>query len=126
MACHDLVSFPGTEKGEGEKDRLVSTVCACALIFQKFLENCITSGHLRYTDFCEVADLYCVEDAYHNHALCERWRGSDESTKLFGCKNDPRVCPFQLKPTTSDDVIFPLKFTDALNKTMQTITVKAI
>ena len=40
--------------------------------FQKFLENRITSGHLRYTDFCEVADFYCVEDAYHNHALCER------------------------------------------------------
>ena len=94
--------------------------------FQKFLENRITSGHLRYTDFCEVADFYCVEDAYHNHALCERWRGSDESTKLFGCKNDPRVCPFQLKPTISDDVIFPLKFTDASNKAMQTITVKAI
>ena len=38
--------------------------------FQKFLENRIISGHLRYTDFCEVADLYCVEDAYHNHAVC--------------------------------------------------------
>ena len=40
--------------------------------FQKFLENRITSGHLHYTDFCEVADLYCVEDAYHNHALYEQ------------------------------------------------------
>ena len=29
--------------------------------FQKFLENRITSGHLRYTNFCEVADFYCVE-----------------------------------------------------------------
>ena len=68
--------------------------------FPKFLENRITSEHLRYTidnrdyvtyvrisvrstygyvvsiiygytDLCEVADFYCVEDAYHNHALCE-------------------------------------------------------
>ena len=92
----------------------------------KFLENLITGGHLRYTDFHEVADFYCVEDAYHNHALCEWWRGSDKSTQLFGCKNDPRICPFQLNATTSDDIIFPLKFTDASNKVMQTITVKAI
>ena len=27
-----LASFPGAEKGEGKKERLVSTVCACALI----------------------------------------------------------------------------------------------
>ena len=27
-----LASFPGAEKGEGEKEHLVSTVCACALI----------------------------------------------------------------------------------------------
>ena len=33
--AHDsatLASFPGAEKGEGKKERLVSTVCACALI----------------------------------------------------------------------------------------------
>ena len=94
--------------------------------FPKLSENHITSGYLRYTDFCEVVDFYCVEDAYHNHALCEWWRGSNESTQLFGCKNDPCVCPFQLKATTNNDVIFPLKFTDASNKAMQTITVKAI
>ena len=55
-----LASFPGAEKGEGEKERLVSTVCACALNSWK-----TSSGHLRYTNFCEVADFCCVEDAYH-------------------------------------------------------------
>ena len=39
--------------------------------FQKFLENHITSRHLRYTDFCEVVDFYCVEDAYQDvYMLC--------------------------------------------------------
>ena len=39
----------------------MSTVCACALISKNSCKNHITSGHLRYTDFCEVADFYCVE-----------------------------------------------------------------
>ena len=33
--------------------------------FQKFLKNCITIGHFHYTNFSEVADLYRMEDAYH-------------------------------------------------------------
>ena len=115
--------IPRRGEGGGEKGA-PGVYCMCMCV--KFLENRITSGHLRYTDFCEVANFYCVEDAYHNHALCEWWRGSDESTQLFDCKNDPCVCLFQLNATTSDDVIFPLKFTNASNKAMQTITIKAI
>ena len=30
-----VASFPGAEKGEGEKEHLVSTVCACTLISWK-------------------------------------------------------------------------------------------
>ena len=61
-------------RGEGGRGKGAPGVyCMCMHInFQKFLENHITSGHLSYTDFCEVADFYYVEDAYHNHALCER------------------------------------------------------
>ena len=69
MRLRRLSLIPRREEGGGGKERLVSTVCACALISKKFLENRITSGHLRYTDLCEVADFYCVEDAYHSHAV---------------------------------------------------------
>ena len=85
---------PRRWEGGGEKG-VPGAYCMCMHVnFQKFLENRITSRHRRYTAFCEVADFYCVEDAYHSHALCEWWRRSDASTQLFGCKNDPRVCPF--------------------------------
>ena len=87
---------PRCGEGGGEKGAPGVYCTRMWVNFQKFLENPITSGHLHYTDFCEVADFYCVEDAYHNHALCEWWWGSNENTQLFGCKNDPRVCPFQL------------------------------
>ena len=62
---------PRRREGGGEKG-VPGVYCTCMRInFQKFLENRITSGHLHYTDFCEVANFYCVEDAYHNHTLCE-------------------------------------------------------
>ena len=67
---HSLV--PRRGEGGGGKGAPGVYLMRMRVNFQKFLENRITSGHLRYTDFCEVADFYCVEDAYHNHALCER------------------------------------------------------
>ena len=39
-----VASFPGAEKGEGKKERLVSTVCACALISKSFWKTVSLAG----------------------------------------------------------------------------------
>ena len=45
--------------GEGGGEKGVPGVYCMRMCFNfpKFLENLITSGHLRYTDFCKVADF---------------------------------------------------------------------
>ena len=76
-----LSLVPRRREGGGEKGAPGVYCKRMRINFQKFLENFITSGHLRYTDFCEVADFYCVEDAYHQpHSVWtmkrERWKHS--------------------------------------------------
>ena len=63
---------PRCREGGGEKGAPGVYCMRMRVNFQKFLENRNTSGQLRYTDFCEVVEFYCVKDAYHSHALCER------------------------------------------------------
>ena len=61
--------------------------------------NCFSvlcRGNVRsgYTNFCEIANFYRVEDAYHQP--CSVWMMT--STQLFSCKNKSHVCPFWLMP----------------------------
>ena len=111
------------EKGEGEKERLVSTVCACALISKNSWKTVSLAG-ISVTLTSVRLPIFTVWKMHTTTMLCVN--DDEGAMKALDCKNDPCVCLFQLDATTSDDVIFPLKFTNASNKAMQTITVKAI
>ena len=57
----DTSLVPRCRERGGEKGAPGVYCTRMCVNFQKFLENHITCGHLRYTDLCEVADFYCVE-----------------------------------------------------------------
>ena len=67
-ASANIASFPGAEKGEGKKERLVSTVRACALISWKTVSPAgisVTLTSVRLPIFT-VWKMHTT-----NHALCE-------------------------------------------------------
>ena len=103
----------------------MSTVRACALIFKNSWKTVSLAG-ISVTLTSVRLLIFTVWKMHTTTTLCVNDDKGAMKALIFGCKNDPRICPFQLNATTSDDVIFPVKFTDTSNKAMQTITVKAI
>ena len=76
-----LSLIPRHREGGGEKGAPGVYCTRMRVNFQNFMENFTTSGHLHYTDFCEVADFYGVENAYHQPQtvwtmMRERWKHS--------------------------------------------------
>ena len=62
-----------------------------------------------------------------DHALSKRWRGSDENTQLFACKNYSPICPFQVNTVAREGCNLSLWSSSiALNEMIQAIVVKAI
>ena len=107
----ELAWFPALRGGG--KEHLVSTVCACMLIFKKFLENRITNGiSVTLSSVRQPISLQCGRYLPPS-TLCERLQRNNESTQLFAYKNHLRVCPFQLQHLMT---IFPLKFTNRLKQ----------
>ena len=121
-----VASFPDTEKGGGEKERLVSTVCACVLISKNSWKTVSLVGISVTLTYVRLP-IFTVWKMHTTATLCVNDdEGARNALSFSVARMIHAFCPFQLNATTSDDVIFPLKFTDASNKTMQTITVKAI
>ena len=88
-------------------------------IFHKTCSVTLTS--VRHTHFSRI------KDAATDYSLCGQWRGSDEGTRLFACRNCPRVHLLQLTASAPDWRNLSLWSSPiTLNEAMQTVTVKAI
>ena len=66
-----LASIPGAEKGEGKKERLVSTVCACVLISKNSWKTVSLAG-ISVTLTSVRLPIFVWKMHTTNHALCER------------------------------------------------------
>ena len=122
-----LTLFPGSRAWAEKKEP--GTHCLRMLSFPRISGNLeisrktcsVTLTWARHTDFSRI------KDAATDYALCERWRGSDEGTRLFASRNCPPVRPLQLNASACDWRNLSL-WTSPItsNEAMQTVTVKAI
>ena len=71
LGSHHFSLVPRRGEGGGEKERLVSTVCACALISKNSWKTVSLAG-ISVTLTSVRLLIFTVEDAYHSHTLCER------------------------------------------------------
>ena len=71
-ASANIASFPGAEKGEGKKERLVSTVRACALISKNSWKTVSLAGIFVTLTSVRLPIFTVWKMHTTNHALCER------------------------------------------------------
>ena len=94
----------------------MSTVRACALIFKNSWKTVSLVG-ISVTLTSVRLPIFTVWKMHTTTTLCVNDdEGAMKALSFSVARMIHAFCPFQLNATTSDDVIFPLKFTDALEQ----------